>query len=190
MDFSNISRQLNEGMESVEAAQSSAEKAAGGGEKQVQGTNTRKGRQKAQMSQQQSMNVKSGISYASEDYRTKREFIKMMEGQKSDWRQELMEAANPNDDPQHPFVDVMPFMNQKQDEAKKQMKAAAKDEKQAKMAEGALNPFQVHFDKDGKEYTSKGSKSSGDKIAKNISANRKRGPLAQDPYKPRAGESD
>ena len=75
------------------------------------------------------------------------------------------------------------------------MKAAGGDTmreggKQAKMAEGSLNPFQVHFDKDGKEFKSKGSKESGDRIAKNIVSNRKRGPLAQDPYKARPGESD
>ena len=59
-----------------------------------------------------------------------------------------------------------------------------------KVKESALNPFQVHFDKDGKSYKSKGSKSTADKIAKNIVANRKKGPMAQDPYKSRAGESD
>ena len=65
------------------------------------------------------------------------------------------------------------------------------DEAPAKaMGEGASNPFQVHFDKDGKSYKSKGSKSTADKIAKNIVANRKKGPMAQDPYKSRAGESD
>jgi len=53
--------------------------------------------------------------------------------------------------------------------------------------EGALNPFQVHFDKDGKPYTSKGSKEEREKIAKNRAANRKNEP---DPYRPRRGESD
>ena len=121
------------------------------------------------------------------------EYVSNLCKQSSDWRKELYEAAGPNDDPNHPYVDVMPFVNQKQEEVKRQMKGVAKAQgmNQAKMAnEGALNPFQVHFDKDGKEYTSKGSKKSRDRIAKNISDNRKSGPLAQDPYKPRAGESD
>ena len=186
---------MKEGMEAVEAAQSSAEKAVASGEKQIQGTNNRKNRQKSQMAQQKAVNVKSDISYASEEARMEREELKMIEEQKSDWRQELIEAAGPNDDPNHPFVDVMPFMNNKLNQAKKQMKAAGGDTmreggKQAKMAEGSLNPFQQHFDKDGKPYTSKGSKESRDRIAKNIASNRKRGPLAQDPYKSRAGESD
>lgn len=49
--------------------------------------------------------------------------------------------------------------------------------------EGSSNPFQVHFDKDGKEYTSKGSKEENEKRAKNIAANRKKGPMKYDPYK-------
>ena len=56
--------------------------------------------------------------------------------------------------------------------------------------ESASNPFQVHFDKDGKEYTSKGTPEQRKRIAKNIAANKKKGPMAQDPYKSRAGESD
>ena len=54
---------------------------------------------------------------------------------------------------------------------------------EGEMTEGALNPYQVHFDKDGKEYTSKGTKSAAMKIAKNIAANRKKGPMKYDPYK-------
>lgn len=54
--------------------------------------------------------------------------------------------------------------------------------------EGALNPFQVHFDKDGKEYTSKGTKEQRDKITKNREEMAKK--RAKDAYKSRAGESD
>jgi hypothetical protein len=54
---------------------------------------------------------------------------------------------------------------------------------EGEMTEGASNPFQVHFDKDGKEYTSKGTKSAAMKIAKNIASNRKKGPMKYDPYK-------
>ena len=119
------------------------------------------------------------------------EYVNNLHKQSSDWRRELTEKFK--DDPQmHPYVDVMPFMNQKADELKRQMKDAAKMQgmKQAKMAEGASNPFQVHFDKDGKSYTSKGSKESRDRITRNIASNRKSGPLAKDPYRARAGESD
>jgi len=40
--------------------------------------------------------------------RTGKELIKMREAAKCDWRKELMEAANPDDDPNHPYVEVMP----------------------------------------------------------------------------------
>jgi hypothetical protein len=64
------------------------------------------------------------------------ELIKLRESSKSDWRQELMEAANPNDDPDHPFVEVMPFNDFRMKEAQGLMKkAAAKD----KMAGGVTN---------------------------------------------------
>mgnify|MGYP001394349231 CR=1 FL=1 len=58
------------------------------------------------------------------------------------------------------------------------------------LLEGSANPFQVHFDKDGKEYTSKGSKEENERRAKNAADNRKKGPMKYDPYKSRAGESD
>ena len=54
--------------------------------------------------------------------------------------------------------------------------------------EGALNPFQVHFDKDGKAYKSKGTKEERDRITKNREEMAKR--QAKDAYKSRPGESD
>ena len=73
-----------------------------------------------------------------------------------------------------------PQFKGKSKEKKRQMAIAAK---LGAMEEGSLNPFQVHFDKDGKEYTSKGSKKAVDRIKKNISSNRKKGPMKYDPYK-------
>ena len=200
MDFSRIARQLNEG-ESLDAAASASEKAVNGAQSAKDNNMRSKERQKAQMAQQRSTVTKSDISYASEEARVEREYDRMIRENKSDWRKDLSEALNPNDDPNHPFVDVMPFINQKQNEAKRQMKkvatgAAAHDghheagDGEHSVKEGALNPFQVHFDKDGKSYKSKGSKKDGERIARNITSNRKSGPMAQDPYKPRAGESD
>ena len=46
--------------------------------------------------------------------------------------------------------------------------------------ESALNPFQYHPDKKG---TDKGTPEQAKKIAKNISSNRKKGPMKYDPYK-------
>ena len=77
-------------------------------------------------------------------------------------------------------IDRMIAMKRTQELSKKK----EGDETPAKaMGEGASNPFQVHFDKDGKSYKSKGTKSAADKIATNISANRKKGPMKYDPYK-------
>jgi hypothetical protein len=125
MNFSNIARQLNEG-ESLDAAAASAEKATTGGQKQKEGTMNAREKQKSQMAAQQNTPVKSDVSYASEEARMEREYDKMMSNQTVDWRKELMEAAKPDEQGNHPFVDVMPFMDQKQQEAKKQMKGAAK----------------------------------------------------------------
>jgi len=136
MDFSNIARQLNEENPALAATASSGEKSLAGGEKQINRTNQRKDRQKAQMATQSSVPQKSDVSYASEEARMDREYAKMMANNISDWRAELTEAMKDEEGP-HPYVDVMPFLNQKQMEAKRQEKGAAKMEggKQAKMAE-------------------------------------------------------
>lgn len=128
---------LNEGgTEATDTAIASSEKAKEGGAKQVDNTVRRREAQKAHMSQQGSTPVKSDVSYASEEYRAQREYVKMMEDSKVDWRQELIEAAQPDEEGNHPYVDVMPFANQKAKETKQQMKGAGKIEggKQAKMA--------------------------------------------------------
>ena len=136
MDFSNIARQLREGMESTEAAASSSEKAVQGGMLQKQDTNRRRNSQKSHMSQQRSTPMKSDVTFASEGYREEREIVKNLSNKLSDWRQDLIEAAKPDEQGNHPYVDVMPFMNQKAMEAGRQMKDAARMEggKQAKMA--------------------------------------------------------
>ena len=198
MNFSRIARQLSEENPALSVERASGEAALSGGQKQIQDTNARKQKQKSQMAAQMTTPKKSDVSYQSEERRLEQEYASNLSKKASDWRSELNEAMGPDDDGDHPFVDVMPFMDQKMNELKKQMKGAASAKmnsmeggKQAKLAaEGASNPFQVHFDKDGKEYRSKGSKSARERIARNIASNRKRGPMAQDPYKPRAGESD
>ena len=136
MDFSNIARQLREDMSSTEAAISSSEKAKEGGIKQKEGTERRRQAQKAQMSQQRSTPVKSDVTFASEEYREEREIVKNLSNKLHDWRRDLVEAAKQEEESNHPYVDVMPFMNQKANEAKRQMKDAARMEggKQAKMA--------------------------------------------------------
>ena len=137
MNFSRISRQLNEENPALTNERISGERAMEGGEKQISKTNQRKDRQKAQMASQSSVPQKSDVSYASEEARKEREYAKMWENNKSNWREELKEAMGPGTEGAHPYVDVMPSVNQKQREAKRQEKGAIEMEggKQAKMAE-------------------------------------------------------
>lgn len=65
----------------------------------------------------------------------------------SNWRRDLNEAMGPDESGNHPFVDVMPFVNQKQKEAKKQEKGMESLEggKQSKMAESMTVKQQMEF---------------------------------------------
>ena len=137
MNFSKIAKQLNEENPALSVERASGERALEGGQKQIDRTNQRKDRQKAQMATQKQTPVKSDVSYTSEEARQQREYDKMWDNQKSDWRDELMEAMKPDEQGNHPYVDVMPFMTQKQREAKNQEKGAIKAAGmgQAKMAE-------------------------------------------------------
>ena len=63
--------------------------------------------------------------------RQHKELIKMRESAKADWRKELMEAANPDDDPDHPFVEVMPHYQYRQKEAMENLKKAQMKDKAA-----------------------------------------------------------
>ena len=134
----NFSRlHLSEENPALSVERASGERALEGGQKQIDRTNQRKDRQKAQMAQQKSTTTKSDVSYASEEARQQREYDKMWHNEKSDWRNEIMEAVKPDEQGNHPYVDVMPFMTQKQMEAKRQEKGAIKaaGQGQAKMAE-------------------------------------------------------
>ena len=174
---------LSEGTEAVDTAMASSEKAKEGGEKQINNTARRRESQKAHMAQQGSTPVKSDVSYASEQYRAQREYVKMMEDSKVDWRKELIEAVKPDEEGNHPYVDVMPFMNQKAKETKQQMKDAGKIEggKQAQMAneemsvQDQMKVSQGYFKKRAArspEEKAKQEKSDASARAKNSAANR------------------
>ena len=144
MNFSRIARQLNEDNPALVVSADSSEKATAGGEKQKNNTNSAKEKQKAQMAKQSSVPMKSDVSYTSEEARRQREMDKMLHNQSSDWRSELIEAAGVDAEGNHPYVDVMPFANQKAMEAKRQAKAGAKFEgdtqAQAGMQKEELRP--------------------------------------------------
>ena len=97
------------------------------------------------------------------------ELVKMREAAKCDWRQELMEAANPNDDPNHPFVEVMPYNDFRMKEAQKLMVQAAKKDKAAAQSMGmqeAAVDYTTQKKKSGKAI-SKGKSKCGDMPVKN-----------------------
>ena len=62
--------------------------------------------------------------------------VKMFENQKADWRKELLEAANPDDDPNHPFVEIMPSTEFKPREAEQNVKKGVVKDKMAGAAPG------------------------------------------------------
>lgn len=127
MNFTNIAKYWKEDVVASEASAQAAERAVAGGEKQINKTANAREKQKAQMASQKTTPVKSDVSYASEDLRIQREYQKMLTNSQVDWRSELIEAAEPEEGP-HPYVDVMPFVNQKTMDAKRQKKGAAKME--------------------------------------------------------------
>ena len=104
MNFSKL--HLSEG-ESLDAAVASSEKATVSSEKQKEGTKQARQKQKSQMATQSGLVRTSDVSYTSEEARMEREYDKMMSNQTVDWRKELMEAAKPDEQGNHPFVDVM-----------------------------------------------------------------------------------
>ena len=107
MDFSKLHFS-----ESLEAEQSSSENARMSMEKQANPRSRQ--RQKDQMAQKIGVTNKSSTVYASEEYfnelRQKVEHRKAQEAARIDWRKDLEEAAieRPQDEGDHPYVDVMP----------------------------------------------------------------------------------
>lgn len=237
----------------LEVEKATAEKAVMSGQKQQDPA--RKVRQKDGMAQKSGMTSKSNVVYASEDYfndlRDRIERNKAKDAARVNWRGDIQEAQKekPQDEGDHPYVDVMPHTQKMPNAGNGKAKAKAgaqgldtslgegskflknfkapkipgnrrdKDREQYLkdlsperppkggknfmkdefsfddvfgrfVDESSLNPFQVHFDKDGKEYKDKGTENQAKRIAKNIADNRKKGPMKQDPYKPRRGESD
>ena len=146
MDFTHIARYWREDVAAQEASASAAERATTGGEKQINNTTRARDKQKAQMATQKVTPVKSDVSYTSEEARRKREYDKMLFNNLTDWRAELYEAAAPEEGT-HPYVDVMPFVNQKAMEAKRQMKDAAKLEAGKQQTNAMQEETDAEFEK-------------------------------------------
>lgn len=134
MDFNKLSlgrKFIADNVDPLVVAQGTRDNALSGQEKQMQGTRDKKGSQKTQ----RSANVlpqKSGTSYASESYETLRrskEIARMREMYSHDWRKDISEGAEENDEARHPYVDVMPRTNHREKKMALQGKQA-KDQKE------------------------------------------------------------
>ena len=146
MDFGKL--KLNEGVANgnlgFSASQNTSEFArTQGKEGQTGGTQNSKERQNAQKTakvitkQSPVLQTQMNNSYNPMlDLRSRKELIKMREAAKFDWRKDLMEAANHEDDPEHPFVEVMPHSDYRMKEAKKNL---GKGMTQDKMQQGAVS---------------------------------------------------
>lgn len=127
--FINFSKlHLNEASPTAVAVGASSEKAQEGGVTQREGTRSRRETQGLQMaaktgSPTQATNIQKNVAERLLDIRTGKEVQRLYEEQKSDWRSEIA-GEDPNE-PQHPYVKVMPNIRYKQIEAEKEIKAAA-----------------------------------------------------------------
>ena len=110
---------LTEAMDPIE--QSASDKAVESGQKKKDPTRTT--RQKSMMAQPTGSRQKSNVVYANEEMR-RVDLVKAYNRQKCDWRQEI--AEDKEQDPNHPYIDVMPMTNGAEERAKKQMKLAKK----------------------------------------------------------------
>lgn len=113
MDFNHLSlgkRYIQENVDPLEVAQGTRDNALTGGERQQQGTANLRQKQKQQMSLKRKPEM-SGTTYASEELQNqlrKVELAKLSEKSAYDWRKEIKEAIEDNDQAPHPYVDVMP----------------------------------------------------------------------------------
>jgi hypothetical protein len=135
--FINFSRlKLNEApVNPVAVEQQGSEAASSGGQTQREGTNRRREAQSLHMaaktgSPTQSTQIQKAVTEHLLDIRTGKEVSRLYEEQKSDWRSELA-GEDPNE-PEHPYVKVMPNIKYKQIEAEKELAAAAKKSTETK----------------------------------------------------------
>ncbi len=136
IDFTKL--KLNEATIGTNAvSMKSAEAATASGQAQRDGTDSRRAKQGFQMaaktgSPTQATNIQKNVAERLLDIRTGKEVSKLYEETKSNWRKEISEELEDPNEPDHPYVKVMPHIQYKQIEAEKQIKAAAKVSKAEK----------------------------------------------------------
>ena len=129
IDFTHL--KLNEESVTSAVSQRSADDAKVSGQAQREGTGGRRAKQGFQMaaktgSPTQATNIQKNVAERLLDIRTGKEVGKLWEEKKSDWRKEISEELEDPNEPDHPYIKVMPHIQYKQQEAEKQIKAAAK----------------------------------------------------------------
>lgn len=138
MNFSKLAlgRRVAENVDPLEVAQRTRDNALTGGERQHQGTANLRQKQKQQASKKVTPSH-SGVTYASEMRQI--EIVKERARQESNWRQELAEAIEDNDQEAHPYVDVMPPVIKRE---KKMIAQAMQATKQKKSEVGVKDAVQ------------------------------------------------
>ncbi len=138
--FINFSRlQLNEApMNPVAVEKQGSEAASAGGQNQRDGTNRRREAQGLQMaaktgSPTQSSVTQKNIAEHLKQIQDEKELIKLREASRYDWRKELSEELGDDpEEPEHPYIKVMPHIKYKEIEAAKELAAAAKNSRRQK----------------------------------------------------------
>ena len=147
--FINFSRlHLNEApVNPVAVEKQGSEAAATGGEAQRAGTNRRREAQGIQMAAKTST---SNVTEHLKDIQNQKEYLKLLEANESDWRKDLA-AEDPNE-PEHPYVKVMPSVRYKEIEAAKELAAAAKTSKGKTLGESTMDMSRGMDSKGFREY--------------------------------------
>ncbi len=132
MDFTklHLGKKVTENVDPLEVAQGTRDNAVAGGEKQHNPALKQKQKQQAARKETPSQ---SGTVYASEEHfhqlQRQKEIHRMRETLSHDWRKEMREGMEDNDQSPHPYVDVMPPTVHREKKIALQMAKAAKEKK-------------------------------------------------------------
>jgi len=132
MDFSklHLGKRITENVDTLEVAQNARDNATAGGDKQQ--NPALKQKQKQQAAKKEAP-TQSGVVYASEEHfhqlQRQKEIHRMRETLSHDWRKEVTEGMEDNDQSPHPYVDVMPPTVHREKKISLQMAKAAKEKK-------------------------------------------------------------
>ena len=142
-------------MNPVAVEKQGSESASLGGQTQRDGTHRRREAQGLQMaaktgSPRQATTVQKAVVEHMQVIRSEKEYNRLLEQESSDWRKDLT-AEDPNE-PEHPYVKVMPNIKYKQIEAEKELAKAAGASKDKTLGEEVMNRNHSMDSKGFREY--------------------------------------